>query len=508
MKSKIIFKTKSNNKYFYSLYKKQVLLCNPIFAYLLELSNRNINIIDWINNKSKSDANLKKIGNISKSQLIYYYLKYKFLLKYGYFKQINSPEQTLIGKLIPEKVKSNIVGLKQIIFEVTEKCNLKCKYCTYGKFYNNESIRSNNDFNLEHAIKFLKYIENLFNLEKRHRFEEKLTISFYGGEPLLNFPFINSIVTYLTTDSKLKEIVEFSMTINGLLLERHIDFLVEYDFKLAISLDGDKNNNQYRVFPNGNESFGKVMKNVTFVQNKYPKFFKENINFLSVLHNKNSLFQILQFSNNNFNKFSSSSIIGSNNLNSKYLEEFKKTFLNRNQKNDNVLLLKGKTFNRNPEVWSFIKFMEHYSNNFRSDYNNLLFKDNSFNKEFVPTGTCSPFSLRLYITVNGDILPCEHIDRKFKIGKLQKDRIVIDEKKIAKKYNGYYSKLKKLCAKCYNFKTCGECMFNNDSIEDESINCASFTNYSKFSKYFSEKISYIEEYPQNYKLIIRKAYDG
>jgi len=453
MKSKIIFKTKSNNKYFYSLYKNQVLLCNPIFAYLLELTNINIDIIDWIINISKSDTDLKKIGNFNKPQLFYYYAKYKFLLKYEYFRKVN-PEQTLNGQLFPEKVKSNLTGLKHIIFEVTEKCNLNCKYCTYSKFYNNEDIRSNKNFNLEYAFNFLRHIENLNKFRSNNKFDEKLTISFYGGEPLLNFSFIKKIVTYLTTNSKLKDIVEFSMTTNGLLLDRYIDFLVKHNFKFTISLDGDKYNNQYRIFPNGNDSFDKVVQNIELIQDKYPKYFKENINFLSVLHNKNSSCQLIKYIFNKFNKYPSTSDIGTFNLNPEYIEEFKKTFLSNNQKNNDTILLKGKTFNRNPEVRSFIKFMELYSNHYFSDYNKLLYNDKNCIGKRPPTGTCSPFSLRLYVTVNGDILPCEHIDRKFKFGKIQKDKIDINEKNIAKWYNLNFIKLEKLCIKCYNFNSC------------------------------------------------------
>jgi len=29
-----------------------------------------------------------------------------------------------------------LANLKQVVFEVTDACNLKCKYCGYGEFYN------------------------------------------------------------------------------------------------------------------------------------------------------------------------------------------------------------------------------------------------------------------------------------------------------------------------------------------------------------------------------------
>ena len=38
-------------------------------------------------------------------------------------------------------VKYNLSNIRQIIIEVTDKCNLNCYYCTYGELYNNYDKR-------------------------------------------------------------------------------------------------------------------------------------------------------------------------------------------------------------------------------------------------------------------------------------------------------------------------------------------------------------------------------
>ena len=48
----------------------------------------------------------------------------------------------------------------------------------------------------------------------------------------------------------------FSMTTNALLLHKYMDFLKDNDFYLLISLDGDKENNGYRVDKVNENSFG------------------------------------------------------------------------------------------------------------------------------------------------------------------------------------------------------------------------------------------------------------
>jgi uncharacterized protein len=34
-----------------------------------------------------------------------------------------------------------LANLPQIVFEVTDACNLKCKYCAYGEFYDDYDQR-------------------------------------------------------------------------------------------------------------------------------------------------------------------------------------------------------------------------------------------------------------------------------------------------------------------------------------------------------------------------------
>jgi len=61
---------------------------------------------------------------------------------------------TISDRLNAQSIFSNIKHLKQITFEVTEKCNLACAYCAYGKYYDFASGRTLND------IPFV-YIENI-----------------------------------------------------------------------------------------------------------------------------------------------------------------------------------------------------------------------------------------------------------------------------------------------------------------------------------------------------------
>lgn len=35
----------------------------------------------------------------------------------------------------PNDIEQNLINLKQLVFEVTDACNLRCKYCGYADLY-------------------------------------------------------------------------------------------------------------------------------------------------------------------------------------------------------------------------------------------------------------------------------------------------------------------------------------------------------------------------------------
>ena len=46
-------------------------------------------------------------------------------------------------KISPMEIEYNLMNLKQLIFEVTDACNLRCKYCGYADLYEGYDQREN-----------------------------------------------------------------------------------------------------------------------------------------------------------------------------------------------------------------------------------------------------------------------------------------------------------------------------------------------------------------------------
>jgi uncharacterized protein len=100
---------------------------------------------------------------------------------------------------------------------------------------------------------------------KRSRQKEG-TISFLGGEPLLNWEIIKTATEYAVRESKkAKKSIRFSITTNGLLLNKtNIAFMRRHDFSVLLTIDSEKGKIHDRLRPTkgGKGSFRKIMRNL------------------------------------------------------------------------------------------------------------------------------------------------------------------------------------------------------------------------------------------------------
>ena len=199
-------------------------------------------------------------------------------------------------------IRYNLSHINHIVFEVTDKCNLNCFYCAFGELYGNYDRRHTKMMSKEDAMAFVNFFVDLWKTSQYSNIQQNVTISFYGGEPLLNFGLIDFLVKYISNVFPQNIHPIFSMTTNGMLLGKYIDFLVKHKFHILVSLDGDKPSNSYRKQFDGGESYDKIYTQLLDIQKSYPYFFKNNINFNSVLHNRNSVKSINDYFSDNFNK--------------------------------------------------------------------------------------------------------------------------------------------------------------------------------------------------------------
>lgn len=489
MKAAIPFTTASGYHYFYSSHNKQFLLSHPLITYFINSPKDDRFLKIACQKASKNETTeIPGYGQFEASEFLYYLKKFRFLNKNGFFKP--GFQKNREGLLPPEKIEQNLAQTKQIIFETTEECNLDCVYCTYSKFYFNKS-RERNKIDTSDALKLLDVVLG----KHRANPDQELAISFYGGEPLKNFSFIEGIVNYVSEhkDKHLK--IKYSLTSNGLLLRKHISFMVRNDFELAISLDGNEFANSFRILKtNRKPSFDLVSRNIDMVREKYPEYFNKRVLFLTVRHNRNTLKSIYEYFSSKYGKTPILSSITTTGIVDEYKEEFQDTFLkSRFPASDNNCYV-HELFTSHPVVSEISETFERFGNFVYRKPKQLLnpLKKQGDSRKYLPTATCSPFELRLYMSADGGIYPCEHISRIFELGSVKGSNVDLDSKKITSIYNNYFRKIKHLCDHCYISDNCKECIFNT-GVEKGAPRCEFFMNKKKFTSHLSGIFNTLEQ---------------
>ncbi|MCU0288054.1 MAG: radical SAM protein, partial [Acidobacteria bacterium] len=267
----MLLESQNKNKYLYDPILKNTQWCHPVLYHIIQLHCQGLDVELWFGALNNDPIQIQDYGFASKPEITYYYGKYQLLLKNGYFASSNTG-YLLSGRLSPEQVKSSLANTRQVTFEVVDYCNLDCAYCSYGKFYHLSTTRGNRQLNIGTAKTVLNYVLDLLNSPLNQSHQQVFYIGFYGGEPLLNFHFIREIVSYARQLELVHNFFRFNMTTNGILLDKYMDFLVENDFNLLISLDGDEYNNSYRVFKDGTPAYPKILKNIDALVAKYPQY--------------------------------------------------------------------------------------------------------------------------------------------------------------------------------------------------------------------------------------------
>jgi uncharacterized protein len=156
--------------------------------------------------------------------------------------------------------------LRTLVLLLTTSCNLACRYCyedreegcaspaqgeaTPGEM-SPESLRRSVAFLLEHAGD-----------------GRKVSVTFFGGEPLLRFPLLRTAVgeARRMAAERRKEI-SFSITTNGTLLTREIaGFLKENGISVCLSIDGPREiHDRNRPYASGRGSYEDVARGLSLL---------------------------------------------------------------------------------------------------------------------------------------------------------------------------------------------------------------------------------------------------
>ena len=141
--------------------------------------------------------------------------------------------------------------METYVIHVTKKCNMKCLYC-----YEDDKTSS---YTWEQIKEF---IDNLI----KYRTSDVFSIEFLGGEPMLEWDFIQKAYEYIEIEyNKVVNVTGYTITTNGTIFNDHIMRYLKDNKKIsiAISLDGTKWANQLRILKeNNHNSYDVVVNNI------------------------------------------------------------------------------------------------------------------------------------------------------------------------------------------------------------------------------------------------------
>ena len=439
----------------------------------------------------------------------YYIEKAKYLHSYNRSPADEDKNSKTFIQLTAADVEEQLANTPQIVFEVTDACNLNCTYCGYGELYGNYDTRESTQLPIEKATRFIDHLAQKWQSIQNKSALQDVYISFYGGEPLLNMPFIKSIVNHVKSLNCPTRTFTFSMTTNAVLLKRYMEYLVENEFKILISLDGNEENMGYRLDHAGQSAFKLISDNIDTLQQQYPEYFVKNINFSAVLHNKNSVESVYRYITDRYGKIPSISEVNSLGIKPEKQEQFMKTYRNATQslyEAENYTEVEKGLFVEAGSYRSATAFLNQHSGFAFKDYSTLMYATKS--SQVRQTGTCLPFSKKVFITVSGKILPCERIGQEYGLGEITDTNIELDINRVAELYNLSYSKLANQCRQCANLTSCKQCLFYLPTLKEKNVVCNGYLNKKGLAKYATHQIDFLSKHRDDYSRIMEEVNIG
>jgi uncharacterized protein len=365
----------------------------------------------------------------------------------GYF----SSERPVIANFPPscfEGVRRSLFdkGPDHLIVNLTERCNFRCRYCSYSGAYADMRAHSERRMGWE-TLRFA--LDWLLSYQRA-----EYSIGFYGGEPLMEMDLIRQAVDWMRGHSA--NPVAYRCTSNGSLLNKeNCRFLVDHDFRINISLDGPPEvNDRYRRLKHGAGGFTKTWQGIRRLYATDPDYFARRVSYSLVAAPPVELVRIHAFMEQYPRYFHDHSIAVSsiNPYPSALPEELtadsnREQFLRQRESlfavfQDN--LLSGRT---SPTDFAL--------NFFKNDFFDLHQREMTrMDPVTTSDGQCVPGAGKCMVDLDGRLYMCERVGGSRPIGDLANG---FDEEAVLGFLFEYDAFLKEHCAGCWMLRLCNKC---------------------------------------------------
>lgn len=319
--------------------------------------------------------------------------------------------------------------------EIIKSCNLNCSYCYLGE-------KENSRMPIETAYKAI----DLAAHEATKQNDKTLHVYFIGGEPLLAFQMMQQCCKYAEKICEANGVhVAYSTTTNGTLLnEKIIDFFVQKNFDLKLSIDGNEiEHDANRIYVDGKGSHKAVVDKMDLIV-KYERKTNKKVHAAQVIC-KNTCMSLTK--------------------SLKYLYELGfsvvESAVNFYESWDEVAV--SVLLNEVREAFRFYKKLKENGSEFYWKF--IEARIQAFCCESPCIYACRAGVASALITVDGKIYPCTESDERVCIGDVDHG---LNVKKIRELMTIFDSR-NPVCLACSEYKHCPACqciMINYDLYKD------------------------------------------
>ncbi len=345
----------------------------------------------------------------------------------------NVPDNLIKDKLeISDRVEPE--PLTNISLNVAQVCNLSCVYC----------YAVDGEYGLKGKMTHPVAKKSVDFLIKESRNAKNISITFFGGEPLLNIPVLKDTVDYALKKAKeADKKMSFSITTNGTKFDKDInDFLNKHNFSVVISFDGDKETqDKNRPFRGGEGSFDKTLPKIQ----EFLKTRNGNATARATVTSQNTDLKYLkdELKNYGFKRANATVVTVSD-----YAKE--------NRGVDTIDVNDKEMFKiYESEDFEAVKLLDAIKNQkplggFGGS--KILRFLRQLKKKNKGTSFCGAGRKMVGISINGDVYPCHRFvgEEKFKLGNISDF-----DSNSRTKYSDSYTQKHPVCSKCWAKYQCG-----------------------------------------------------
>lgn len=266
------------------------------FAFIISPAELDI-LVDFLTGKSDSEILQAHSSDDNEQALLSLLTKFRDLQQAGLLlkgpaAEIAPVDRTAIQELL-QYYDENIL-LRKFCLQVTEDCNFRCTYCRRTI----TGAHAKHNLSEEHAYQGIQYY-----FHKYTAFSDKLpaakkelllqivppTLSYYGGEPFLQFDLIEKTAAYFKSlpwqqhDIPVTALQFVSNTNLSIMNDRILRFLTDNKVTLFASLDGpEEEHDKCRVFADGKGTFKTAYTNLIKIKEFDPVYYQEKVSLFGV----------------------------------------------------------------------------------------------------------------------------------------------------------------------------------------------------------------------------------